>query len=150
MPKFTYAKGRIIETLNFILEEIKEFEADYEDSTWEEYQNDKKLQKLIDRTVENILTAFIELCGTVITQEGIPAENYADAVKKCSKLLHFDKEEQDALSKLAIQRNRLAHRYMDFRWQAIKTFIEQKKAVLKLLSKILKREEKRSDPPFSD
>jgi len=54
------------------------------------------------------------------------------------------------MSKLAIQRNRLAHRYMDFRWQAIKTFIEQKKAVLKLLSKILKREEKRSDPPFSD
>ena len=60
MPEFTYAKGRTIETLNFILEAIKEFETDYENKTWEEYQNDKKLQKLIDRTVENVLTAFIE------------------------------------------------------------------------------------------
>ena len=143
MPKFTYAKGRISETLNFILEEIKEFETDYENKTWEEYQNDKKLQKLIDRTVENILTAFVELCGTIITQKGISSENYADAIKKCSKLFNFDKNEQDDLSKLAIQRNRLAHRYMDFRWHAIKTFIEQKQAVLKLLSRILKSEEKK-------
>ena len=143
MPEFTYAKGRIIETLNFILEEIKEFETDYENKTWEEYQNDKKLQKLIDRTVENVLTAFIELCGTIITQEGISAENYADAVKKCSKLFNFDKKEQDGLSKLAVQRNRLAHRYMDLRWNAIKTFIEQKQEVLKLLGRILKSEEKK-------
>ena len=143
MPEFTYAKGRIIETLNFILEEIKEFETDYENRTWEEYQNDKKLQKLIDRTVENVLTAFIELCGTIITQEGISAENYADAVKKCSKLFNFDKKEQDELSKLAVQRNRLAHRYMDFRWHAVKTFIEQKQEILKLLSRILKSEEKK-------
>ncbi len=142
MPEFTYAKGRIIETLNFILEEIKEFETDYENKTWVDYQKDKKLQKLIDRTVENILTAFIELCGTVITQEGISAENYANAIKKCSKIFGFEEEEQNVLSKLAIQRNRLAHRYMDFRWQAIKTFTEQKKSVLKLLSKILIREEK--------
>ena len=143
MPEFTYAKGRTIETLNFILEAIKEFETDYENKTWEEYQNDKKLQKLIDRTVENVLTAFIELCGTIITQKGISAENYADAVKKCSKLFNFDKKAQDGLSKLAVQRNRLAHRYMDFRWYAIKTFIEQKQDILKLLSRILEYEEKK-------
>lgn len=142
MPEFTYARGRIAETLNFILEEIKEFEIDYETKTWIDYQNDKKLQKLIDRTVENILTAFIELCGTVTTQKGISAENYADAIKKCSHILDFKEEEQNALSKLAIQRNMLAHRYMDFRWQAIKTFAEQKKLILKLLSKIIIREER--------
>ncbi len=142
MPEFTYAKGRIVETLNFILEEIKEFETDYENKTWLDYQMDKKLQKLIDRTVENILTAFIELCGTIITQEGILAENYAEAVKKCSKIFDFDEKDQDALSKLAIQRNRLAHRYMDFRWQAVNAFKEQKQSVLKLLGKILLREER--------
>ena len=143
MPEFTYAKGRVVETLNFILDEIKEFETDYEKKTWEEYQNNNKLQKLTDRTVENILTAFIELCGTIITQKGISAENYADAIKKCSKLFNFDIKEQDELSKLAIQRNRLAHRYMDFRWNAIKTFAEQKQTVLKLLAAILKSEEKK-------
>jgi len=35
-------------------------------------QQDNKLQKLMDRTVENILIALIEVCGTVLTQEDIP------------------------------------------------------------------------------
>ncbi len=148
MPEFGYAKGRIIETIEFISEEIKEFEKEYEVKTWKDYQDDKKLQKLMDRTVENILTAFIELCGTIITQEGISAENYADVIKKCSKFFNFTESQQNALSKLAIQRNRLAHRYLDFRWQAIIIFVEQKGLVLKLLTKALKREEKNIDLNF--
>lgn len=48
MPEFKYAKGRIIESLQFISEEIKEFETDYASKNWDDYQGDKKLQKLID------------------------------------------------------------------------------------------------------
>jgi len=62
MPEFQYDKGRIVETIQYISEEMKEFKAEYASKTREDYQNDKRLQKLIDRTVENILTAFIEVC----------------------------------------------------------------------------------------
>jgi uncharacterized protein YutE (UPF0331/DUF86 family) len=141
VPDFDYAKGRTVETINFILEEIKEFELEYEVKTWKEYQNDKKLQKLIDRTVENILTAFIELCGTIITSKGVAAENYADAIRKCAELFGLTEIEQNNLSKLAIQRNRLAHRYLDFRWQAARMFAEYKGLVLSLIRKILEHEE---------
>lgn len=56
---------------------MKEFEQEYSSKTGKDYQQDSKLQKLMDRTVENILTALIEICGTVLAQEGIAVESYA-------------------------------------------------------------------------
>ncbi len=140
MPDFRYAKGRINESLQFIAGEMKEFEQEYSTKTWKDYQQNSKLQKLIDRTIENILTALIEVCGTVLTQEGIAVESYAQVLKECSKLLGFSEEEQEKLAKLAIQRNRLAHRYLNFRWEAVKMFIDVKSLVSMLVKKILERE----------
>ena len=47
MPEFRYAKGRITESIQYISEELKEFELEYAAKTWKDYQEDKKLQKLI-------------------------------------------------------------------------------------------------------
>ena len=140
MPEFNYARGRIEESLQFITGEIKEFESEYASKKFNNYQEDKKLQKLMDRTVENILTALIEVCGTILVQEGVDVENYGEALAKCCKLLGLSEEEQRNLSKLAIQRNRLAHRYLNFRWQAIKTYVDSKDIILKIIDLILKRE----------
>ena len=140
MPEFNYARGRIGESLQFITGEIKEFESEYASKMFNNYQEDKKLQKLMDRTVENILTALIEICGTILVQEGVDVENYGEALAKCCKLLGLSEEEQRNLSKLAVQRNRLAHRYLNFRWQAIKTYVDSKDIILKIIDLILKRE----------
>ena len=109
----------------------------------DDYQNEKKLQKLMDKTVENILTALIEISGTILSEEGIAVENYGDALRKSSALLGFSEKDQENLAKLAIQRNRLAHRYLNFRWQAVKMFSEQRKLVKKLVTLILEKEEKK-------
>ena len=144
MPEFNYARGRIGESLQFITEEIKEFESEYASKKFNNYQEDKKLQKLMDRTVENILTALIEVCGTILAQEGVDVENYGEALAKCCKLLGLSEEEQRNLSKLAVQRNRLAHRYLNFRWQAIKTYVDSKDIILKIIDLILKREREKT------
>jgi len=136
MPEFNYAKGRISNSLQFIATEIKEFEQDYILKNWKDYEKDRKLQKLMDRTVENIFTALIEICGTILTQEGISAESYAQVLSQCAQRLGLTEEEQETLAKIAIQRNRLAHRYLNFRWQAINMFIKNKSLILKLLTKI--------------
>ena len=122
MAEFKYAKGRIIESLQFIAGELREFDQEYAFKTWEDYQSDKKAQKLIDRTIENILTALIEVCGTILTQQNIAVENYAQVLSECAKKFSFSVQEQEALSKLALQRNRLARRYLNFRWQAVAMF----------------------------
>lgn len=136
MPEFNYAQGRISDSLQFIALEIKEFEEDYIKVSWEEYKADRKLQKLMDRTVENIFTALIELCGTILTQQGIAVESYAQVLSEYSRRLGFSEEEQQVLAKIALQRNRLAHRYLNFRWQSINMFVKNKPLILRLLSKI--------------
>ena len=133
----------IAESIQYLSEELKEFDGEYSEKTWKDYQNDRKLQKLIDRTVENVLTALIEVCGTILTEEGIGVDSYSDALKKVGKLFGFSLEEQNNLAGLAVQRNRLAHRYLNFRWQAVKMFNEQRGLIVRLISKILEREEKK-------
>src|SRR3990170_5508591 len=137
MPEFNYARGRIGESLQFITGEIKEFESEYASKKFNNYQSDKKLQKLMDRTVENILTALIEICGTVLTQEGISCESYGDVLKRTGELFSFSDDEQGTLAKLAIQRNRLAHRYLNFRWQTMKFYSDNKTLIQRLVSLIL-------------
>ncbi|MDO8748140.1 MAG: DUF86 domain-containing protein [Candidatus Omnitrophota bacterium] len=142
MAEFKYAQGRIAESLQFIMAELKEFEQDYSPKSRTDYLEDRKLQKLMDRTVENILTALIEVCGTLLTQEGISTESYVQVLSASAKKLGFSNEEQENLAKLALQRNRLAHRYLNFRWEAITMFATQRALIKKLLEKILEREEK--------
>ncbi len=142
MPEFRYAKGRIIESVQFIAGELREFEQDYATKTRQDYENDKKLQKLIDRTVENILTALIEVSGTILVQDGIPVENYAHALGETAKRLSFSQDEQDNLAKLALQRNRLAHRYLNFRWQSIEMVKKSRPLISKFLERVLEREKK--------
>ncbi|MDI6792386.1 MAG: DUF86 domain-containing protein [bacterium] len=143
MPEFRYASGRISESLQFITEEMKEFEREYSTKAWQDYQKDKKLQKLMDRTVENILTALIEVSGTVLTEEGIAAESYSDVLKKVCEFFGFSEENQSSMAKLAIQRNRLAHRYLNFRWQAVRMYASQQELIRRLLTSILDREQNR-------
>lgn len=140
MPEFKYARGRIIETIQFINAEMKEFDSDYEKKTLSDYQKDKKLQKLIDRTAENIITALIEAAGTILTEKGIAVESYTQVLGECAKLYGLSKKEQESLSKLAIQRNRIVHRYLNFRWEAICVFKNTRETIIKLLSRILEGE----------
>jgi len=140
MPEFRYSRGRIQEAIRFISEEMKEFEEEYSRKIRDDYQNDRKLQKLIDRTVENILTALIEISGTFLTEKGIAADSYADALKKCAQGLNLSEEDQDKLVSLALHRNRLAHRYLNFRWQAIEDFSEKRGLITKILTLLLKNE----------
>jgi uncharacterized protein YutE (UPF0331/DUF86 family) len=144
MAEFSYAKGRILESIQFISEEIKEFQQDYAGKTWQEYQTDKKLQKLMDRTVENTLTALIEVCGTINTLRGVSVESYGDAVKKAAEWLGFSEKDQQDMAKLAIQRNRLAHRYLNSRWQAVSMFKQRMDLILRMTAEILGREARTS------
>jgi uncharacterized protein YutE (UPF0331/DUF86 family) len=141
MPEFSYARGRILDSLRYLTEEMREFQDDYAAKTWQDYQTDRKLQKLIDRTVENILTALIEICGAFLTEKGIAADSYSDVLKKAGMHLGLTNEEQKNLAGLAIQRNRLAHRYLNFRWQTIRAYSERSDLIAKVADMLLTREE---------
>jgi uncharacterized protein YutE (UPF0331/DUF86 family) len=140
MPEFNYAKGRILDSLQFISAEMKEFKNDYSEKSLSDYENDRRLQKLMDRTVENILTALIEVCGTLNTENGIDVSSYQEAIRECARFLKFTEGEQNRLARLAPLRNRLAHRYLNFRWQVIKTFRTEIPLITELIETIFRRE----------
>ena len=140
MPEFRYSRGRIQESIRFISEEMKEFEEEYSRKTKDDYQDDRRLQKLIDRTVENILTALIEIAGTFLTEKSIAADSYADALRKCAQKLDLSEGDQEKIASLAFHRNRLAHRYLNFRWQAVEDFSGKRVLIAKILSLLLKND----------
>lgn len=140
MPEFSYARGRIVDSIRYLSEEMKEFQEDYADRSWQEYQKDKKLQKLMDRTAENILTALIEVCGAFLTNQGIATESYGDALRKAGGLLGLTEQEQNDLAGLALQRNRLAHRYLNFRWQTIRAFSDKRELVARVADLLLRKD----------
>jgi len=148
MPDYTYAKGRIAETIQFISKEMKEFEDDYAALAWEDYQRDSKMQKVVDRTVENVLNALVELCGTLLAEEGKTSENYAETLRAAAATLGFRPEQAKELAKLASHRNRLVHRYLNMKWQAIKAYQDQSALIAELMQAVLDRESKRVRSPL--
>jgi uncharacterized protein YutE (UPF0331/DUF86 family) len=145
VPEFRYAKGRIMESLAFITKEMDEFESEYAFKTWQDYAQDTKLQKLIDRTIENILTALIEISGVILTEEDISAESYTDVMRKVGGFFGFSEEERETLAKFAIQRNRLAHRYLNFRWQVVRFYTDNRDILRKLANSIYEYEKSKSE-----
>lgn len=143
MANFKYARGRIPESVDFITREMAEFDHDYKDKTWQDYQQDSKLQKLMDRTIENILTALIEVSGTILVEEGIKGDSYQDLLMKAGELFSFSDKDSKLFSGLSIQRNRLAHRYLNYRWQAIRAYKETSDIINKFLLLVIEREKGR-------
>lgn len=140
-PEFSYTRGRILASVNFISKEMEDFEKHFSKITWKQYRLlDSLKAKAFEKTIENILTALIEIAGTLSVEEGKTVENYAFAIKEASLILNFKEEKAEALSKLASQRNRLAHRYLDFKWEAIKAFKETKPLIVEFLKKVMSRE----------
>jgi hypothetical protein len=55
MAEFSYAKGRIIESIQFISEELREFEQDYAGKTWQAVNMLKQRMDLVIRMITEIL-----------------------------------------------------------------------------------------------
>jgi uncharacterized protein YutE (UPF0331/DUF86 family) len=124
---------------------MNEFDSDYSSRTWQDYASDTKLQKLIDRTIENILTAFIEIGGVILTEENISAESYVDVMRKIGIFFGFGDEQAEILAKFAIQRNRLAHRYLNFRWQVVRFYVQHEEVLKKLLNYVHEYEKQKGE-----
>lgn len=136
MKRFSYARGRIEETLQFITQEMEEFDREYGDKTSEDYYSDRKLQKLMDKTVEDILTALIELSGTLLVQKGKRVESYRQILREAALVYGLDREKAEELSHLAIERNRIVHRYLDIRWDSIREYRERIPLIREFLRRV--------------
>jgi uncharacterized protein YutE (UPF0331/DUF86 family) len=136
--RFKYAEGRVPETIQFITGEMEAFQQHFGDINWKRYRVMDIIQaRAVERMVENILTALIELAGTLCVQHNRSVDSYATALKEAALLSGFEEKVADEFSRLAVYRNKLAHRYLDIKWNVIKTFKEKQPIIKEFLKKVI-------------
>ncbi len=143
-PDFSYSKGRVLSSVNFVLKEMDDFDRYFSGITWQDYRTLEPLKlKALERTVENILTALIEISGAIVVEEEKQVEDYATVIEQASMVIGLAGDEASQLARLARQRNRLAHRYLDFKWDAIKSYVDTRTSIKHFLQLATSREEKK-------
>lgn len=119
-------KGSILARISFLESELKDLN-ELRNTDWKTYREDKIVRKTVERTIENIVNALIDISKIILSDKAageIPS-NYSQVVLKLSalKLVEFELAEQ--LAECVKLRNFLAHQYLDLRWDKIKKFLQQ-------------------------
>lgn len=124
-------KESIIKRLNFARLELQDLSV-LGQVEFKDYQNNRQLRRNLERLVENLANAAIDIAKIYLASESeeIP-ETYTETVFKLADLGLFDKQTATELASLVRARNVLAHQYLDLSWALIKQFLNQGIAALK-------------------
>lgn len=118
-------KERLLVRLQFLDLEVKELSG-YQFLTFDEYQKDRMKRRSIERWVENILNATIDIAKIVLASEKkLMPRTYEDALFNFSFLAGLSEEEARKISKSAGLRNILAHEYLEILYGRIEKFIQE-------------------------
>lgn len=122
-PLSNEQKESIIKRITFIVEELKDL-SEYKDIDWQTYNEDRKRRKELERTIENIVNATIDVAKLLLAGEEIVIpDTYLQIFLKLKELNFVNEEDARSITKSIRLRNLLAHEYLDLRWTTVKEFI---------------------------
>ncbi|MFH0755132.1 MAG: HepT-like ribonuclease domain-containing protein [bacterium] len=134
------AKKNIIELLDFLEEQFKDIEK-FKKLNWNTYQSNRDERRNIERWVENLIMAFLDIAKVILASEKreIP-QSYKD-ILKIFIAFHIISDEKTAekFSEFAKLRNIVAHEYLDLKWEKIKNFIKEAEKLYPQLFKKVKK-----------
>lgn len=111
--------------IDYLKDELKELDR-FKKLTWAEYRDDRDKRKVIERWVETILNATIDIAKLILASEKKEApRSYEEALLSFATFIGLEFEEAKRFSKLAGLRNILAHEYLDILYSKIQKFLEQ-------------------------
>lgn len=118
-------KARLLEILDFLRGEIDDFKR-FQDLTWQEYQNQRPKRREVERWIENIINASLDIAKIILASQkkDIPS-TYQETLRLLGTTDIFEQEFADRFSGWARLRNILAHRYLDLKWEQIQRFIKE-------------------------
>lgn len=99
--------------------------SDFKNINFKIYSDDALKQLSIERLIENIVNASIDIAKIILASEKkrIP-EKYQETLLLFGFFISFDEEVAKKFARYAELRNILAHEYLDIRFERIKNFIE--------------------------
>jgi len=118
-------KIRLLERIQFLESEFKEIE-EFKELTVEEYKSNKKERRNIERWVENLLNAIIDISKIILASERrMMPKTYEDALYDFGVLAGLNREDAKKFARLSNLRNILAHEYLDILFGRIQNFIKE-------------------------
>jgi len=115
-------KSFLREHVIFLENELKDLEK-FKAMTQKEYIENRDQRRNIERWVENIVMASIDIAKTInASQKRDMPETYRENLFQFA-LQYATKEEAEELASFADLRNILANEYLDYRWKEISNFI---------------------------
>ncbi|WP_434655541.1 type VII toxin-antitoxin system HepT family RNase toxin [Thermoanaerobacterium thermosaccharolyticum] len=119
-------KLNILKRIDFIQIKLNDLD-EYKKLTYEEYDTDRIVRRNVERIIENISNALIDISKIIIVNENIDIPNsYREIILKLGEIKTIDEELAKSIAEIARLRNVLAHQYLDIKWSYVKTFITDK------------------------
>lgn len=134
-------RARLIERLQFLEIEFGELES-FRVLTYKEYLEDKVKRRNIERWVENLLNATIDIAKLVLaSHKTLMPRTYEQTLREFAVTAGLPEEISQELADFARLRNILAHEYIDILYARIRKFLEKAPqyypAILKFLEDYL-------------
>lgn len=126
-------KVRLMKIVIYLENELSDYEI-FKDLTWLEYERDRNKRRNVERWVETLVNAAIDVAKILVSSEKLPvAETYREMVLRLKLVGIMGDEDIEKLAGWVKLRNILAHEYLDMRWENIKNFIRESRVPLDLL-----------------
>lgn len=122
-------RTRLLRSLDFLEEELADI-GEFQDAGKQEYVRDRGFRRNVERWVENLVNATIDIAKTVLaSKRGRMPRTYRETVEALGAVDAFDPKVCDELAEFTRLRNMLAHEYLDLRFSRIRAFIDEAPAL---------------------
>ncbi|MBU8914028.1 MAG: DUF86 domain-containing protein [Spirochaetales bacterium] len=122
-------RTRLLRSLDFLDEELADI-GEFQDAGKQEYVRDRSFRRNLERWVENLVNATIDIAKTILaSKRGRMPRTYRETVEALGAVDAFDPKVCDELAEFTRLRNMLAHEYLDLRFSRIRAFIDEAPAL---------------------
>jgi len=118
-------RDRLRRITDFLGNEIADA-AIFSSLTREAYLSDSSRRRNVERWVENIVNASIDIAKILLASAQARApQSYREILLNLGTLQDFEPQIAESLSRFSRLQNILAHEYLDVRWDQISAFLQQ-------------------------
>lgn len=134
-------RSKLIPHVDYMEKELPFSSAYEKEMDWKIYEIQRGKRLEVERWVESLINAALDISKMFLTiiGEEIP-ETSREILFKMGSRIYEKEEEAEVFSELAKIRNTLAHRYLDFKWNDIKKFLQIVPMVFPPFLEFVKRE----------
>lgn len=128
-------KHRLIKRVDYIKSLVIPFFHTYASITREQYNSDIRLRREVEKWVEDTINCVIDISKILYSEKKMVIPETSRGILENIDLLGlFEVKLGSRISQWAILRNRLAHDYLDLKWEGISKFIKEGEDILKPLT----------------